>query len=73
MSRQNPGFGASSAAHVLPYEVEIANDMKPYQNATSGGPNDSVFGVGGGAGGMSRRRASVASPPPRTAKDDLSA
>jgi hypothetical protein len=30
MNRQNPGFGASSAAHVLPYEVEIANDLKPY-------------------------------------------
>ena len=51
MSRQNPGFGASTAAHTLPYELDIAADQKAFTN--SGGGETLSLGSGGGAAGAS--------------------
>ena len=50
MSRQNPGFGASSPAHTLPYEVDIANDQKPFREMSA---VEGSFSMGGGGGGRS--------------------
>jgi hypothetical protein len=52
MSRQNPGFGASSPAHTLPYEVDIANDQKPFREM-SAVEGSFAMGHGGGGGGRS--------------------
>lgn len=45
MSRQNPGFGASTPAHTLPYEQDLVNDQKPFQNFSEG--HDSSPTTGG--------------------------
>ena len=52
MSRQNPGFGASTPAHTLPYEEDIHNDQKPFVNlAASPGGEGQSFNYGGANGG----------------------
>ena len=53
MSRQNPGFGASSAAHTLPFETDINEDQKAFREVASTGGADSF--VMGGAGKGSRK------------------
>jgi hypothetical protein len=57
MSRQNPGFGASTPAHTLPYEVDIANDQKAFREtgAVSGAGENFI---GGHSSGVPRRTAS---------------
>ena len=43
MSRQNPGFGASSAAHTLPFEEDIQNDEKAYRESASVSSNEPKY------------------------------
>lgn len=57
-SRQNPGFGASSPAHTLPYEIDIANDQKAFTNSSTAGlvaDSSGAFGAGGASFAKSRR------------------
>ena len=79
MSRQNPGFGASSVAHTLPFEVDINNDQKAFQNQDGDatgksfdyGGSGGAMGGGASAGGGPRRRQSIVGAPMRASKEPL--
>lgn len=78
MSRQNPGFGASSPAHTLPYELDIANDQKAFVNVSTSGSGEMggygiMGGAGAGAGAASFKRRQSIAPPTRQKEDAMSA